>query len=525
MAESYLIGIDVGSSFTKAFLFDTAGQTRGEARRDTHPQQPRPGVAEYDGAQLLQATLATIREVLDKTAVAAAQVAAICLDGMISGVMGIDAAGEATTPYTTTLDMRFAPQLNRVMAQHHDLIRAQTGCGQPTIGPKMMWIRDEFPTVYRQTAKFVTITGYMIGKLAGLNAAESVIDYTYLWASGLSDTQHYAWSPLLCEALGVSAQKLPRIVKPADIVGRISPAAAAATGLLAGTPIVAGAGDQSAAFVGAGITQPNRAGDAAGTFPIIALCTDEFRPDLTYKLAEIIPSAIPGLWNPISLIIGGGLTHHWFQETFAHADASEAGQQGEKATVYDILDAKANLVPPGADRLFFIPHLGGRACPTNTNYRGAWVGFTWAHKREHFYRAILESIAYDQTLAFRSLLTAHPSAAVTEIVVYSGGARSQVWNQIKADVMGLPYVALDREDLSALGAAIIAGYAVGIYADLAATAEHLSKRSARFQPNPAAHAFYGEYTAFYARLLAQAEPIFDDLATLSEWPGAISTDS
>ncbi len=523
MAASYLIGIDVGSSFTKSFLFDSTGQTLGSARRDTHPKQPRPGVAEYDGAQLLQATLATLHEVLEKTNVAPGQVAAICLDGMISGVMGIDATGEATTPYTTTLDMRFAPQLNQVMAQHHDLIRAQTGSGQATIGPKMMWVRDEFPTIYRQTAKFVTITGYMIGKLAGLAAGDAVIDYTYLWASGLSDTQQYAWSPALCEALGVSAQKLPRIVKPADIVGRIGPAAAAASGLLVGTPIVAGAGDQSAAFVGAGITQPNRAGDAAGTFPIIALCTDEFRPDLTYKLAEIIPSAIPGLWNPVSLIIGGGLTHHWFQETFAHADATEASQHGAEATVYDILDAKANLVPPGADRLFFIPHLGGRACPTRTNYRGAWVGFTWAHKREHFYRAILESIAYDQALAFRSLLAAHPAAAVTEIIVYSGGARSRLWNQIKADVMGLPYVALAREDLSALGAAIIAGHAVGIYDDMAATAERLTQRSAHFPPNPARHAFYREYTDCYGRLLARAEPVFDDLAALDEWSSAIST--
>ena len=517
MAASYLIGVDVGSSFTKAFLFDTDGHPLGEARRDTHPQQPRPGVAEYDGAHLLQATLATIREVLEKTQVAPGQVAAICLDGMISGAMGIDADGEATTPYTTTLDMRFAPQLNQVMAQHHALIRAQTGSGQPTIGPKMMWVRDEFPALYRQSAKFVTITGYLVGKLAGLPADAAVLDYTYLWASGLSDTQRYAWSPALCEALDVTVEKLPRIVKPTDMVGRISPAAAAASGLQAGTPIVAGAGDQSAAFVGAGLTQPNRAGDAAGTFPIIALCTDEFRPDLTHQIAEIIPSVVPGLWNPVSLIIGGGLTHHWFQETFAHADATAALQHGGKTTVYDILDAKAGLAPPGSDRLFFLPHLGGRACPTRTNYRGAWVGFTWAHKREHFYRAILEAIAYDQALAFRSLLAAHPAATVTEIIVYSGGARSQLWNQIKADVLGLPYVALDREDLSALGAAMIAGYGVGLYDDLVTTAARLTKRTHHFPPNPAVHAFYQEYTAFYGRLLAHAEPLFDDLATLAEW--------
>lgn len=519
MAEKYLIGIDVGSSFTKASIFDTQGRALGDAKRDNHPVQPSPGVAEYDGPQLLGATLGAIEELLEKSKVSPGDVAALCLDGMISGTLGIDADGEATTPYTTTLDMRFAPQLNYVMDNFHDLIREQTGSGQPTIGPKMMWIRNEFPDVYKRTAKFVTITGYIVGKMTGLSGAEAFIDYTYLWATGLSDTQSYAWSEELCKAMDLPVDKLPRIVKSSEIVGGLDREAAEATGLPVGTPVVAGAGDQSAGFIGAGITKPNRVGDVAGTYPVIALCTDEFRPDLKNKMAEIIPSPIPGLWNPISLIIGGGLTHHWFQETFAHADEVEAKKRGVGETAYEVLDENAGKLPPGSERLFFIPHLGGRACPTRTNYKGAWIGFTWTHKREHFYRALLESIAYDQYLAFQSLKAAYPESKVEEIIVYGGGSKSDLWDQIKADVMGIPHVCLDREDLSALGDAILAGYALGIYDDVAETAERFVKRTKRFEPRPEVHEFYRKYAGLYGRLLDRVEPAYDDLAALPEWEG------
>lgn len=517
MTETYLIGIDLGSSFAKAAIYDTQGNSLGEAKRDTHPHQPRAGVAEYDGPQLLHATLAAIKELLEKSRVDSKNVAAVCLDGMISGTMGIDTAGEATTPYTTTLDMRFAPYLNRVMDNFHELIRAQTGAGQPTFAPKMLWLREEFPDAYRQSAKFVTIAGYVVGKMAGLTANQAFIDYTYLWATGLSDTPRYAWSDELCRAMELPVEKLPRIVKSSDIVGKISRETAAATGLLEGTPIVAGAGDQSAGFIGAGITRPGCLGDVAGTYPVIAFCTDEFRPDLENKMAEIIPSVIPDLWNPVSFIIGGGLTHHWFQETFAHADAVAAKALGEGRTVYHVLDANAAQLPPGSDRLVFIPHLGGRACPTNTNFKGAWFGFTWTHKREHFYRAVLESIAYDQYLSFQSLKNTYPETQVREIVVYGGGSHSALWNQIKANVLGVPYVCLAREDLAAVGTAVLAGYAVGIYADMASTAERFVKRTTRFEPRPEAHQFYQRYAEFYGRLLAQTEPAYADLAGLPEW--------
>jgi xylulokinase len=234
------------------------------------------------------------------------------------------------------------------------------------------------------------------------------------------------------------------------------------------------------------------------------------------RMAEIMPSVIPGLWNPTSYIIGGGLSHHWFQEKFCYADEVAAAGLGAGKSVYDVLDANANQLPPGSEKLFFIPHLGGRACPGNTDYKGAWFGFTWTHKREHFYRSVLEGIAYDQYLQYRNFQAISPDLAVTEVTAYGGGAKSALWNQIKADVLGLPQVLLGREDLAPIGNAILAGYALGIYADMAETAERFVRRTSRVEPRPEAHALYREYAGFFDQLLSQTEPAFAKLNALAQ---------
>ena len=518
MPKNYLIGIDVGSSFVKASIFDTRGNALGEVKGDNHPSQPRPGVAEYDGPKMYRSILDAIRRLLVKTEVAPGAIAALSVDGMQSGVMGIDAHGVAITPYTTTLDIRFAPQLNYVMDHFHDLIREKTGAGQPCFAPKIRWIRQEYPDVYRRIHKFVTIGDFLIGKLAGLSGDEAFIGCTYLWMTGLSDTPRYTWSEELCHALEIPMAKLPRIVQSSDTIGAVSSETASATGLKAGTPIIAGCGDQLAGFIGTGITRPGRAGDVAGTYPVIAFCTGDFRPDLQGKRTEILPSPIPGLYNPISFINGGGLTHHWFLESFGAADAVEAARRGEGSTAYSVLDDAASQIAPGSDKLIFIPHLGGRACPTNTELRGMWAGFTWTHTRAHFYRAMLEATAYDHVEALQSLQATYPESSVDEIIVYGGGAKSTLWNQIKADVMGLPYISLGRDDLSALGVAILAGYGVGLFDDLAKTAARFVKTTQRFEPRNDVHAFYCDYAEYYRSLLNQSEPAFHELAQLPEWP-------
>ncbi|MCP4141832.1 MAG: hypothetical protein GY755_16415 [Chloroflexi bacterium] len=513
MSNVYLIGIDIGSSYTKVSAYDSVGFSVGAASRDTHPSQPSPGVAEYDSEDILHAVYDCIKNILIEANISPTDIAAVCLDGIQSGLVGLDQNCDPSMPYSSTLDLRYSPYLDAILESHHDLIRTKTGSGQPTYLAKMIWLRSEFPEIYKRTKKFVTISGYLIAKLAGLGIDDVFMDNTYLWITGLSNSEKYIWDDELCAEFEIPSSYLPRIVKSTDIVGGISAEAARYTGLKVGTPLVAGLADQAAGFVGSGLAKAGRLADNAGTYPLIGMSTDAFHADLKYQMSEVLPSVIPGLWTPTSYIIGGGLTHHWFVENFAKQEETEADISGDD--IYQILDAKAEKLCAGSEGVLFIPHLGGRACPNNSDFRGAWQGFTWSHTVEHFYRSILESIAFDQYIRYKAMIETFPDTKIEEVVAYGGGSKSALWNQIKADVMGLPYVCLGRDDISALGNSILAGYAVGLFDNLVSSVEQFVKPAERYEPNMEAHHVYQEYIEIYREMLTNSESTFAALSQLT----------
>ena len=494
-----VLGVDVGSGSIRAGVFDADGQALGEARRAHHPLQPRPGVAEYDPESMTAAVVGCLRELAERLAIRPGEVAGMALDGMISGVMGVDADWRPTTAYTTPLDMRYGDTLNAIMARHERRVREITGSGLAVIGPKIAWIKHAFPEAFARTARFVTATGYVAGRLAGLRPEQAFMDYTYLWTTGLSETVRYRWSEELCAAHGVNAAQLPRIVTPTDVVGHLSREMSTATGLEAGLPIIAGAGDQTAGLVGAGLTRPGLLADSAGTYPVLALCTDQFAPDLEHGRIELLPSPVAGQFHACQIINGGGLTHHWFAREFAGA-AEDAALRA----AFEDLDAKAAGIAPGCDGLFCSPHLGGRIAPAQTAMRGAWIGFTWTHRREHFYRAFLEAIAFEYALALRALRQLHPKHPPAEILGFGGGARSTLWNQVKADVLGLPYRALDRLEQSVWGVALLAGVGVGLFPDLAVTVQGRVSGPV-IEPDPARHDAYAKLLAGYEAITPPIE--------------------
>lgn len=501
--RTLLVGVDVGSSSIRAEVFDPLGNSLGTARRVNHFVQPAPGVAEYDGDLMTTAVLACLRELADRLEIRSGEVACLALDGMISGVMGVDAEWKPTTAYTTPLDMRYGDTLNRIMAEHERMVRRTTGSGMAVIGPKIAWIKAAFPDAFSRTRKFVTATGYVAGKLAALKPEEAFVDYTYLWTTGLSDTLNYRWSEELCAAHGIDPKVLPLIVAPTAVIGRLTPAMGLASGLGKGVPIAAGAGDQSAGFVGAGLTKPGLMADVAGTYPILALCTDQFVPDLDDGRIELFPSPIAGQFHACFVINGGGLTHHWFGREIAGATSEEGLDQ-----VFAALDAKSDRIPPGCEGLICSPHLGGRVCPAHTQMKGAWLGFTWTHRKEHFYRAFLEAIAFEHALAFRVLRKLYPTLQPTELRGFGGGAKSALWNQIKADVLGLPYRVLANVDQATWGDAVLAGCAVGIFCDLSSAAVSGISDATTVRPDASRHEEYNSLLRAYERVTPLLEDSF-----------------
>jgi xylulokinase len=216
----------------------------------------------------------------------------------------------------------------------------------------------------------------------------------------------------------------------------------------------------------------------------------------------------------MAYVAGGGLNLRWFRDSIS-GGLSKTGNLGDRAG-YETLDALAADIPPGSDSLVFIPHMGGRNTPNNTDMRGAFFGLTWRHGQAHLYRAIMESVAYEYSLYLRSVKSLAPDLAFQRALNIGGGARSAVFRQIKSDVLGLDYQCLERDEFGTLGSAIIAGGSVGVFDDLASTAVAFNKiRGDTIRPRADCTAAYKKAVGFYGSLLDDSEVIFRNLAMLS----------
>ena len=517
MAGQYLIGVDLGTSVVKAGLYDAEGGLVAQAARPAPLRQPAAGIAEQDGEEFVAAAAAAMREVMSRAGgPAAAQVAGVAFAGQMGGAMAVDRRFRALTPwYPSGLDGRYLP--------HQQELAERAGprlielCGDlPIMAPRMLWWRRESPERYRRIAKVVTLAGYVAGRMAGLQADRAFVDPSYLTWVGLGDTARHRWSEELAEVTGLGGgglARMPRIVPATEVVGHLAREAATACGLADGIPVAAGAGDQPAGFVGAGLVDDGQLIDVAGTFPVFGVCSGRYFADHDSRMLKPIASPLgAGAWYSMMYINGGGLTHRWFAEQFglpaSDADAAAGG------AAFAELDAAAGQVAPGSDGLFCVPHLMGRACPNEPEVRGAWVGFTWTHGRAHFYRALLESVAYEYALACRALRAAAPEAVLGEVRVIGGGAASDLWNRIKAAVLGLPYVRLALPDAATLGSAIVAGHAAGLIPDMAAAARRVARPGACYLPDANAHRRYRACVDAYCAVLREFGGAYAALADL-----------
>ncbi len=468
MAKKYLIGVDLGTSATKSALYSIDGKLIADCTVNVPIHYPEPAVVEQENEDFYTSAAQTVKSCILESGVDPRDVAAISFDSQMAGVGAIDEDHKSVSKFDSWLDMRCEPQIKFLEENYGELITKLTGC-PPTCdhGPKILWWKKERPAEYDRTAKFVMPGGYVAGRMAGLKADQAFIDYTYIHFSGLSNALEGSWSKEICSAVGVDMEKLPKIVEPWHVVGEVTATSAKDFGLAEGTIIAAGCGDTAAGALGAGIVKPGMVFDTAGTASVLAGCTDQYAPDINNRALLTMRSVIPGLWHPLAYIAGGGQALTWFRDKFFNAVKGEVQDQVD---LYLELDSLAKKAPLGSADLYFSPHLSGRICPATPEMRGAWVGFSFSHGQEHFYRAILESVAYEYAYYLNILKELIPELNLTEARVIGGGAQSSFWNQIKADVLGVPYLRLARTEFGTWGSAMVAGKAAGIYDDLAEVA-------------------------------------------------------
>jgi xylulokinase len=495
MSSNFLIGVDIGTQGVKAVLVDADGRTVASAQRKSQLLRPSPGVVEEDPEFQFRSVCKCIRECVAKAAVDAARVAAVGIDGQMAGILGIGDDGRHMTPYDSWLDTRCSAEIARMKQEAGAEVIRKTG-GPPSFnhGPKILWWKRTHPEVYEGIAAFVQPGGYAAMRLCALSASDAFLDTTYLHFSGFADNVRGQWDTDLCQTFGIATAKLPRIVEPQAVVGRVAPNVAARCRLKAGTPVVAGCGDTAASFLSCGATRQGVCVDVAGTASVFAATTTQFRADVAHGVLGWGRSATPGLWHPYAYINGGGMNLEWF------ADQIAAASRRSKPTI-EQLDQLASQLAPAVDDPIFLPHLGGRVAPSQPCLRGSWAGLTWSHTAAHLYRAVLESVALEYCLYRDVLQTLNPELSLREMRVTGGGQQSALWNQIKADALAIEVARVTRTEGAPLGVALVAGYGVGLVDDLDAAAQRWIQTEIAATPNPSLAAHYRRRTARYEGLL------------------------
>lgn len=508
MHSQYLIGVDIGTAGTKAAIFDVEGNQLAVAYEESKLYYPRIGWVEQNPEDFYVSTLNTVRELVRKSGVNPREVASIAFSGQMAGILAIDKEWNPVMPYDSWLDIRSKQYIDYLKENYEELLIQKTGA-PPTVDhlPKMMWWKNERPETFEKICKFTVPAVFVAGKLAGLKGEDAFYDYTYVTFTGLFDIHKMDWSEELANVFGLTLDKMPRIVKPWEIIGELSAEAAVKTGLVKGTPIIAGAGDGMACAFGAGLTQPGLCLDIAGTASAFYVSIDRVIPDTKHRTLLYLKSVIPDYWCVGAYINGGGLCLRWFRDEIAREEKRMAEQLGKDA--YELLDEEASKVPPGSEGVLFVPHLGGRAYPYNPKIRGVWVGFTWKHSKGHLFRSILESIAYEYNHYLKILRELFRDVRIEEIRGIGGGSRSRIWCQIKADILGVPYVLLNREEYAVTALAVIGGYGVKLFNDYIKTINDWVKPIKRLEPITELHPLYKRYTEYYEKIIERIDSLME----------------
>lgn len=497
-AQKYLLGLDISTTGAKALLIDAAGAVIGSATTPLTLSTPRPLWSEQNPADWWAGMAASIRQLLAEQGVAGESIAAIGLTGQMHGLVLLDDSGQVLRPAILWNDGRTQAQCDEMRAR---LGRARliqiTGNDALTgfTAPKVLWVQQNEPGVYAQARHILLPKDYLRFKLTG--------DYAMDKADGagtiLFDLRARDWSPEVLAALNIPAEWLPPTFEGPEVTGVVSVAAAAETGLLAGTPVVGGGGDQAAQAVGVGAVEPGVIALTLGTSGVVFATTPSALVEPAGRLHAFC-HAVPGRWHFMGVMLSAAGSLQWYRDALA------------PGVSFDGLIAEATNVSPGSEGLLFLPYLSGERTPhPDPLARGAWVGLTIRHSRPHLTRAVLEGVAFGIKDSF-TLIQGAGLGGIEQVRVSGGGAKSALWRQIMADVLGAELVTVNTTEGAAYGAALLAAVGAGFYGTVDEACQATIEITGRTEPGPAAAAYadvYPLYQALYPALQNEFKAIGD----------------
>ena len=493
------LGIDVGTGGTRALLMDAQGEIIASASAEHENFASHgPGWAEQHPEDWWRACQVAAREVLHSTGLGG-EIACIGFSGQMHGAVLLDSSYEVVRPAIIWCDQRSETQcreLEQVFGRD-TLIRLT--CNPPLTNftlTKLLWVRENEPENWRRVVHVMLPKDYVRFRLTG----ERAIDVADASGTLMLDVANRCWSSEVLEKSGISQNMLPPLFESPQICAKVCAAGAEATGLRAGTPVVAGAGDQAAGAVGMGIARAGAVCATIGTSGVVFAATDRQAMDPQGRLHTFC-HAIPGRWHVMGVTQAAGLSLRWYRDQFG--EASPGLQKKDGRDPYDIFAEEASSAPPGSDGAFWTPYLMGERTPhLDPNARAALTGLTASHTRAHVIRAILEGVAFSLKDTFT--IFDEMNIPVTSIRLGGGGARSSLWRQIQADVYGHAVEIVAVEEGAAYGAAILAGVGAGAWSSVEQACDAVVSVAKRIAPNAkdssTMQRAYGTYRKIYPAL-------------------------
>lgn len=442
----YFLGIDIGTGGSRAVVIDIDGKVLASATEEHAAfASQHIGWAEQDPRDWWRASVAAIRKVLSLIDCGADAIGAVSFSGQMHGSVFLDEKDEVIRPALLWCDQRTEKQCAEI-TEKIGATRLIELVSNPAITgftlPKILWLRENEPENWSRVSSILLPKDYVRLCLTG-DKASDVAD-----SSGtlLFDVVNRRWSQEMLEAMEIGRDLMPPVYESLEITGKVSSAGSEATGLKAGTPVIAGAGDNAAGAIGMGIVRPGTVSATIGTSGVVFVVTEKPTLDLKGR-THTLCHAIPDRWYMTGVTLGAGLSLKWFRDNFGGG------------VDFDTLGEEASRVSAGSDGAIWLPYLMGERTPhLDPHARAAFVGLTASHTRGHLTRAVMEGVAFslrDAFEIFRSL-----GADINAIRLGGGGSHSPVWRQIQADVYGQKVQTIEADEGAAFGAAILAGVGV-----------------------------------------------------------------
>ena len=497
--KTMFLGLDVSTTGAKALLIDEAGSVVSSATTDLPLSTPKPLWSEQDPHDWWDGIARSIRNALAGAGVGGERVRAVGLTGQMHGLVLLDAAGRVLRPAILWNDQRTGDQCDEIRARLGKARLIQLTGNDALTGftaPKILWVREHEPEVYARTAHILLPKDYIRYRLTGDHATDKA------GAAGtlLVDIRTRDWSPDVLDALDIPVGWLPKTHEGPEVTGHVSTEAGEATGLIPGTPVVGGGGDQSAQAVGVGAVEPGIVALTLGTSGVVFASTGEPFVEPEGRLHAFC-HAVPDRWHLMGVMLSAAGSLRWYRDTLA------------PGVDFDALLAPAADVSPGSDGLLFLPYLTGERTPhPDPMARGAFVGLTVRHTQAHLTRAVLEGVAFGLRDSFE-LIKSAGLPEIRQVRVSGGGAKSPLWRQILADVLGVELVTINTTEGAAYGAALLAGVGAGCWPDVDVACQGTVQLTGTTMPQPEAGATYEGAYGYYRQLYPALKSILHGLGS------------